>query len=121
MPSCKALAPDEVGPVTFFTLVHAAFGFLAGYISARRPEPYAWVVVFILGHVMFEIWESTQSGIEFFNSPCWKTVRKHFRQLTRTDLWCNYTGDSSINSGFDTITFGLGAMFGVYYFSDRRS
>ena len=44
MASCKALAPDEIGAFTLFTFVHAAFGWVAGYISSLQSKPYLFVI-----------------------------------------------------------------------------
>lgn len=110
---CKALAPDEVMPITVFTAVH----FLAGYLTAlplRRVSnnKYQTLGAFALiaGHTVFEWWEGTQSGIDFFNLKLWQDIQARVRSVLGLDLWCEYTGDSFANSFFDTIAFTLGIM-----------
>jgi len=108
--ACKAVAPSEVPALTVFTAVH----FLVGYAVGRyiRSSPYAiqLTLAAVALHIVFEYWESTPSGVKFFNNSLWDGTRNFFREKTGWDLWCNYPGDSAENSAGDNLAF----IFGLY-------
>jgi hypothetical protein len=117
MDKCVALAPNEVPPLNFFTIVHFGWGFLFGYVLRLLVGPgFDSLIVFLtfLSHVIFEVWESTPGGIAFFNHSVWENMRQFARDTISMDLWCTYTGDSWANSIFDIIGFTIGAVFGVW-------
>ncbi len=114
MKGCNAFAPNENPVVTIFTFVHALFGVYFGYVFKGfnlNIQSALFLSFFI--HLVFELWESTESGIAFFNNPVWDYVRKKSNQFTGKDLWCEYPGDTFQNSAADTIAFVAGTY--LYY------
>jgi hypothetical protein len=82
---------DEQQFVTIYILVHFVIGMIAGYLGI----PFVlWVFI----HVLFELWESTKSGIKFFAAG--DKILKEWLGAS----WPTYSGDHIINSILDTLS-----------------
>ena len=81
---------EERKYVSSFTLVH----FLTGWIARKLGVPLAiWITV----HTIFEIWENSKSGIDFYAKK-----DSMINKLTGLN-WPTYDGDALPNSLIDTM------------------
>ena len=85
----------DIEPLNKYTLVHMTVGFLAQKLGIGW---FTWFVV----HAAFELWEKTDTGIEFFRTG--GVLRNYITQFN----WPLYTGDSFQNSSLDTAASMVG-------------
>lgn len=90
---CRALAPDEQGFVNVNSLAH----FYVCYLLAVCFGFLTLLHMFII-HLAFELLESTRYGLKFYDNGFWHFLRRLTNRLIGRDLWCDYGGDSLINS-----------------------
>ena len=101
---CHAISLSEIPPLNHMTLVH----FLSGYLLAVFFSQMTLLYMLIL-HIAFEFWESSMWGIGFFKLRFFTWLRDLSKRVIGMDLWCDYVGDSLINSTCDTIA-GVGGF-----------
>lgn len=64
----------------------------------------------VILHQIFELWENSQHGIDFWNKPNIIKVVDKLPGLGFTE----YAGDTATNSASDTLFFTFGGMIALY-------
>jgi len=93
---------SEATPLGSWTIAHYLVGVGAG---ALKINPWMWLSI----HVTFEIFESSEAGIAFFNS-----ISNAWKNATGSNPWTPFKGDSVVNSYCDTIISMSGWLCGHY-------
>ena len=91
------LGYDEVGLLSPCSMYHYLLGVWISYIFYKYKPNWSCVPLLVL-HIIFEMWESSPSGIEFFfkyNHRMWQS-------------WPDYYGDTVLNSQADNLCVVLG-------------